>query len=138
MNDVEFNRESIGIPGEPVETSQGTRRVLCDNPGPFTFTGTSTFIIGHGEVAIIDPGPDNEAHIASLLKAVSHETVSHIVLTHTHADHSPLAAKLKALTGAKTYGYGPHGSGRGEAGLRADASADFAFTPDVRMKHGDL
>src|SRR5262245_17653383 len=125
MNDIEFNRELVGTPGESTGTSRGTRRVLCNNPGPFTFTGTSTFIIGHGEVAIIDPGPQDEAHLEALLAAVRNETVTHIFITHTHADHSPLAARLKAITGAKSYGFGPHRSGSGSPEL--DLGADLSF-----------
>jgi len=63
--------------------------VLCNNPSPFTFTGTVSYIIGQGKVAIIDPGPDDEAHAKALLDAVRGETVTHILVTHTHRDHSP-------------------------------------------------
>jgi glyoxylase-like metal-dependent hydrolase (beta-lactamase superfamily II) len=97
MNDIEFNRNFSGNPGESTEISPLIRRVLCNNPGPFTFTGTLTFIVGRGEVAIIDPGPDDEAHLRALRDAVGGETVSHILITHTHADHSPLTRRLKAL-----------------------------------------
>jgi glyoxylase-like metal-dependent hydrolase (beta-lactamase superfamily II) len=137
MNDIEFNRNFTGNPGESETISPGIRRILCDNPGPFTFKGTSTFIVGKGEVAVIDPGPDDEAHYAALLEALRTDTVTHIFVTHTHADHSPLAAKLKAATGAKTHGYGPHGSGQDRAIIRADAAADMSFIPDVELRHGD-
>ena len=70
------------------------RRVLCKNPSPFTFTGTVSYILGKGKVAIIDPGPDDEAHAAALLDAVRGETVSHILVTHTHRDHSPNTPRI--------------------------------------------
>ncbi|MDE1173320.1 MAG: MBL fold metallo-hydrolase [Parvibaculaceae bacterium] len=112
------------------------RRVIANNPGGFTYTGTGTYIVGNGNVAVIDPGPMLDAHLDAILKAVEGETVSHILITHTHADHSPLAAPLKALTGAKTYGFGPHGSGHpGEA---VEEDGDMEFAPDVTLRHGDI
>src|SRR5438128_10760801 len=89
MSDMEFNRNFTGNPGESVKISGKIRRILCDNPGPFTFKGTSTFIVGRGRVAVIDPGPEDEAHLKALLNAVGNEILSHILITHTHADHSP-------------------------------------------------
>jgi glyoxylase-like metal-dependent hydrolase (beta-lactamase superfamily II) len=94
--------------GQVVQLSPLVRRVVCKNPGRFTFTGTGTYIIGRGEVAVVDPGPDDDDHVAALLAAVSGEEVSHIVITHTHNDHSPAAAVLQTATGARTYGFGPH------------------------------
>jgi glyoxylase-like metal-dependent hydrolase (beta-lactamase superfamily II) len=137
MKNMEFDRNLTGNPGESREISRNLRRILCNNPGPFTFEGTSTFIIGKGQVALIDPGPDDEAHYAALLHALRDDTLTHIFVTHTHADHSPLAARLKAATGARTFGYGPHGSGRAGGKIRADASADLSFVPDVQFRHGD-
>ncbi|MGI9600717.1 MAG: MBL fold metallo-hydrolase [Acidimicrobiales bacterium] len=85
------------------------RRVTAHNPSKFTFKGTGTFIVGHGEgVAVIDPGPRDDAHLAALLAAVDGEQVTHVLITHTHGDHSPATAGLVAATGARTYGYGPH------------------------------
>jgi glyoxylase-like metal-dependent hydrolase (beta-lactamase superfamily II) len=80
------------------------RRVVAPNPGPFTYNGTSCFIVGRGTVAVIDPGPDDPAHLAALERALAGETVSHIVLTHTHRDHAPAVAPLQRITGAKTVG----------------------------------
>ena len=102
MNKIKFDRNFEPPFGMAVEVSPLIRRITCNNPGPFTFKGTNTFIVGRGNVAIIDPGPDDEAHLAAVLNAVRGETVSHILVTHTHMDHSPLAAKLAAATGAKT------------------------------------
>jgi len=137
MTALEFDRNFDVPTGKSMRLTALVRRVLCKNPNPFTFTGTSTFIVGNGDLCIIDPGPDDDVHLTALMDALRNETVTHILITHTHADHSPLAAKLKAATGAKTYGYGPHGSGRADTGPRADASADLAFVPDVRLHHGE-
>jgi glyoxylase-like metal-dependent hydrolase (beta-lactamase superfamily II) len=117
------------------------RRILVDNPSPFTFKGTLSYIIGRGKVAILDPGPIDERHRAALLDAVRGETVTHIVITHTHRDHSPGAAAVKAATGAPTYGEGPHRPARplfiGET-KRLDAGGDTDFVPDHRIVHGDV
>src|SRR4029453_15520552 len=82
------------------------RRVICKNPNPFTYKGTATFIVGHGQVAVIDPGAALPAHLEVGAGSLGpDEQVSHILITHTHSDHSPGAAWLKEKTGAKTYGY---------------------------------
>ncbi len=94
--------------GQVVQVSPLVRRVVCNNPGRFTFKGTGTYIIGRGQVAVVDPGPDDDDHVAALLAAVAGEEVSHIVITHTHNDHSPAAAALQTATGAPMYGFGPH------------------------------
>lgn len=115
------------------------RRVLCGNPGPFTFRGTASFIVGEGEVAIIDPGPDNASHLDALLQAVKGEKVSHILITHTHLDHSPLARRLKAATGAPILGFGaPEALAEAGQGIRLDASIDRDFTADITLAHGDV
>jgi len=137
MTELRFDRAFDVRPGEAEALSPLVRRVVADNPSPYTFRGTSTFVVGRGKVAVIDPGPDDEAHLAALLRALRGETVSHIVVTHTHADHSPLAAKLKAATGAKTYGFGP-AARASDGGLRLDASIDHGFAPDVTVSDGDV
>ncbi len=135
MTAIEFDRAFDAVPGRPEQVSALVRRVLCDNPGPFTFRGTSTFIIGKGQVAVIDPGPEDEAHLAALLDAVRGETVSHILVTHSHADHSPLAVRLKAATGAEIFGLGL--AARPDDGsVRLDAGVDHGFKPDVVLSHG--
>ena len=91
--------------GKVDQVSPLIRRVIANNPGPFTFTGTGTYIIGKGEgVAVIDPGPDQPEHLQAILDAVAGETVTHILITHHHSDHSPLARPLAAKTGATIYG----------------------------------
>ncbi len=106
---------------------------MAHNPGPFTFFGTGTYVVGHGKVAVIDPGPDLPEHVAALLAGLAGETVSHILITHTHLDHSPAAAALQAATGAPTHGFGPHG----RYGDTGESGADLAFTPDHRLGDGD-
>jgi glyoxylase-like metal-dependent hydrolase (beta-lactamase superfamily II) len=93
-------------------------------------------VIGSGEVAVIDPGPDIAEHVEALLAGLSGERVTHILITHTHRDHSPAAAALKAATGAATWGYGPHAGGkRGEPGV--EEGGDWDFVPDVTVRDGD-
>ena len=119
---------------EPV--APGIRRIVANNPGPFTFRGTGTYVVGEGEVAVIDPGPDLAEHVDALLAGLSGEKVTHLLITHTHRDHSPAAAAVKAATGAPTYGFGPHAGGRrGEAGV--EEGGDWDFKPDVTVKDGD-
>jgi len=93
------------------------------NPGPFTFKAPAPMSSGEGEVAVIDPGPELEEHIAALVASLAEEQVTHILVTHTHRDHSPAAKALKEATGAPTYGFGPHAGGkRGEAGVEEAAT----------------
>ena len=128
--------------GHAVKLSPLVERITCRNPSAFTFHGTSSYIVGDKSVAVIDPGPDDNAHFEALVSALDGRTVTHILVTHTHRDHSPLAERLKVLTGAKTYGYGPHGSGRKfgseHGGVRLDAAGDMEFAPDVAVRHGDV
>jgi len=109
------------------------RRVLARNPSPFTYTGTQTYIVGEaGEVAVIDPGPDEAEHIAALVEAIGDDRVVAICCTHTHLDHSPAAAPLSAITGAPIVGCAP--LVLNDDGPRADASFDGAYAPD-RVLH---
>ena len=140
-DDIPFNRNFPLKPGLVEEVRPGVRRVLCDNPSPFTFTGTVSYIIGTGKVAILDPGPDNEAHAKALLDAVRGETVTHIVVTHTHRDHSPNTGRIKRATGATVYAEGPHRASRPRYESEKhnpESGADRAFRPDVAVAHGDI
>ncbi|TAL03745.1 MAG: MBL fold metallo-hydrolase [Rhodospirillaceae bacterium] len=110
------------------------RRVVARNPGPFTAQGTGTYIVGHGQVAVIDPGPLLAEHIEALLSGLRGETVTHLLVTHTHRDHSPAAAPVKQATGASTYGYGPHAAGIGPA---SEEGGDQDFSPDQRIIEGE-
>lgn len=125
--------------GEAVPVAPGVARITAGNAGPFTFHGTNSYLVGTDALAVIDPGPGDEAHLAALLKAIAGRPVSHILVSHTHADHSPLATPLARATGAKIHAYGPHRPARplriGEANP-LDASADTAFSPDIRLADG--
>jgi glyoxylase-like metal-dependent hydrolase (beta-lactamase superfamily II) len=138
MNNIKFDRNFEPPFGAAVALSPLVRRITCNNPGPFTFRGTNTFIVGHQSVAIIDPGPDDAAHLAAILNAVRGETVSHILITHTHMDHSPLAAKLAAATGAKTYSAISPVKSTVIPDTQVDASVDHGFAPDVSLRDGDV
>jgi glyoxylase-like metal-dependent hydrolase (beta-lactamase superfamily II) len=140
-DDVPFNRNFPLKPGIVEEVRPGVRRVLCDNPSPFTFTGTVSYILGRDKVAIIDPGPDNEAHAAALLEAVRGESVTHILVTHTHRDHSPNTARIKQATGATVYAEGPHRASRPRYESEKhnpESGADRDFRPDVAVGHGEV
>jgi glyoxylase-like metal-dependent hydrolase (beta-lactamase superfamily II) len=140
-DDIPFDKRFDLPPGQVEEVVPGVRRLLVNNPSPFTFKGTLTYIIGRGNVAIIDPGPIDEAHIAALLDAVRGETVTHIFVTHTHRDHSPATPRIKAATGAQVLAEGPHRAARplnvGEA-PRLDASNDTDFRPDRALADGEV
>jgi glyoxylase-like metal-dependent hydrolase (beta-lactamase superfamily II) len=121
--------------GRVVEVEPLVRRVLAANPGPFTYTGTQTYIVGQGEVAVIDPGPDEPEHVAALIDAVAGEKVVAILCTHTHRDHSPAAVALKAATGAPVVGCAP--LVLDDLGPRADASFDATYAPDRVLGDGE-
>src|SRR3974390_3258110 len=140
-DDVPFNRNFPLEPALAEEVRPGLRRVLCDNPSPFTFTGTVSYIIGNGKVAIVDPGPDSEEHAKALLDAVRGETVTHIVVTHTHRDHSPNTARIKAATGARVYAEGVHRASRPRYESEKhnpESGADRDFRPDVTLADGEM
>jgi glyoxylase-like metal-dependent hydrolase (beta-lactamase superfamily II) len=118
------------------QVSPMIRRIIANNPGPFTFTGTGTYIVGKGEgVAVIDPGPDDPHHLRAILDALAHERVSHILVTHHHLDHSPLARPLAAATGAVVYGCALSGPLAPEGPVKMEAGSD-RFTPDVSVCDG--
>ncbi len=139
--DVPFDKSFDLIANQSKEVAPQVRAVAADNAGPFTFKGTISYIIGRGNVALLDPGPDDDAHIAALLDAVRGESVTHVFVTHTHRDHSPAVPKIKAATGATVYAQGPHRLARplhiGET-RRLDASADMDFRPDVALADGEV
>jgi glyoxylase-like metal-dependent hydrolase (beta-lactamase superfamily II) len=121
--------------GHLIRRTPLVRRLLAHNPSAFTYTGTGTFVVGNGTVAVIDPGPSDPEHIAALIDGLRGETVSHIVITHTHMDHSPAAPMLKAATGALIVGCAP--LVLSDDGPRADAGFDASYAPDVVMADGD-
>ena len=138
MVQIPYRRELEFDYGSVSQIAPGIRRVIANNPGPFTFHGTGTYILGTGNVAVIDPGPDDEEHIGAILAALDGETISHILVTHTNMDHSPGCRPLQALTGAPTYAYGPHGAGKLEQGVQVEEGGDMDFAPDHLVKHGDI
>ena len=93
-DDIPFDKSFDLVPGQAKEVAPDVRAVVANNPGPFTYKGTVSYIVGRGKVAILDPGPDDARHVDALLDAVRGETVTHIVITHTHRDHSPAAAAV--------------------------------------------
>ena len=128
--------------GELVEVSPLLRRIVARNPSKYTFLGSGTYVIGRETVAVVDPGPADDAHVDALAGALAHETVSHILITHTHADHSPGARRLAAACGAPVLAFGPHppdATGEGDDdGERAHDGMDVDFEPDDRLGHGDV
>ncbi|MEM9651616.1 MAG: MBL fold metallo-hydrolase [Actinomycetota bacterium] len=107
---IAFNKDFEPDYGNVHELSPLVRRVVAKNPNPFTFTGTGVYIVGRGEVAVIDPGPSLDEHLDAIVGALDEgERISHILITHTHSDHTAGVDKLVARTGAPTYGFGPHG-----------------------------
>ncbi len=135
MSEIPFVRTFPFAYGEPSALSPLIRRVIANNPGPYTFTGSGTYIIGKegGALAVIDPGPDDDAHVEALVAAVGEGRVTHIFVTHTHRDHCGAAAAFAARVGAQTFAFGPHPEG--DAGS-AEEGADRAFMPDVRIGDG--
>ncbi|MDB5590454.1 MBL fold metallo-hydrolase [Enterovirga sp.] len=127
-------------PGTTVTLSPLVRRLVAPNGSPFTCTGTCSYVVGRGRVAILDPGPDVAEHISALLAAVAGETVSHVVVTHTHRDHSPAARAIAEATGAEIVGCGPHRRARdlilGEQDSM-EGSGDLLFRPDREMQDGE-
>lgn len=138
---IPFVRDFDFVYGRRDQASQLIQRVVADNPGPFTGTGTGTYIVGRAEpgasVAVIDPGPTDEAHLAALLEAVEGQAVTHILVTHTHRDHAPLARPLAAATGAtilaaRSPARTQHVSGG------SDEDDDNEFQPDVILNDGEV
>lgn len=133
---IPFRRELTFEYARLERLSPLVRRIVARNPGPFTAHGTGTFVVGNGHVAIVDPGPALAEHVDALLDALRGETVDHVLITHTHLDHSPAAAAVKLATGAPTYGYGPHAAGLDRT--EVEAGGDRAFVPDRVLRDGDV
>ena len=137
MAGIPFVKDIHFTPGVADEVAPGVRRVIADNPGPFTYTGSGTYIIGTGDVAVIDPGPDDSAHIDAILKTLGDETVSHILVTHTHLDHCGGVQELKERTGARVLAYSAHPVREKKSDAPAlDEGADYRFAPDETITDG--
>ena len=140
---IPYRREMEFDYGTVDRLSPRIRRVIAENPSPFTFHGTGTYILGEGRVAVIDPGPDLPEHVDALRAALEGEEISHILITHCHMDHSPACRALREFTDAPTHAFGPHGAGRhaaavGDDHVKIEESADTDFSPDVCVDHGDV
>lgn len=139
MADPDFNRDFDPAYGIAVPVAQHVQRMTVNNPSAFTFHGTNSYIVGDRSVAIIDPGPEDDAHFNALMASLAGREVTHIFVSHTHRDHSPLAARLKQATGATIVAEGPHRAARplheGEKNPFAESS-DTAFVPDLALADG--
>ena len=133
--------------GQAIELAPGLRRILAPNPSPMTFRGTNTYLIGTRDLAVIDPGPDRPEHLESILAAIGpRQRISHILVTHSHTDHSPLAAPLAARTGAPVLAFGGPHAGRSavmtdlaQAGLAGGGEGiDLAFAPEQELADGEI
>lgn len=125
--------------GEPAPVSPGIVRIVANNPTPLTFKGTNTYLVGMTELAVVDPGPRDEAHLAVILEVAAGRPIRQILVTHAHRDHVDGAAALKAATGASVLGYGrqtfePVGP---DTNPQGSEFIDFVFAPDVALAHGD-
>jgi len=136
MADPAFDLEFQPAYGTAVKVAENVQRLTVNNPSAFTFHGTNSYIVGDHSVAVIDPGPEDEVHFQALMRALEGREVTHIFVSHTHRDHSPLAKRLKAATGAVTVAEGPHRAARllheGERNPFAE-SADSDFVPDLAL-----
>ncbi len=137
--DIAFDRAFQPLYGEAVPVAPDVQRLTVNNPSAFTFHGTNSYIVGRETVCVIDPGPEDEAHFQALLHALDGRRVSHIAISHTHRDHSPLARRLKEATGALTVAEGPHRPARplhdGEINPFGESS-DMDFMPDIALGDG--
>ena len=141
MSKLKLNNEFDPQYTKAVKINGDIVRITCNNPSAFTFYGTNTYIIGTKNLGVIDPGPDDDEHLKTIIKTINGRKVSHILVTHTHCDHSPLARKLQELTKAPIFAYGPHQTARemkvGESNP-LEASSDYEFSPDVKVKHKEI
>ncbi len=138
----DFNPES----GRPEPVRGMIRRILAPNPSPMTYRGTNTYLVGETDLAVIDPGPEDEQHLHAILAALAPgQRISHILVTHAHLDHSPLARRLAARTGAPVYAYGDATAGRSlvmqqlhlSGGAQGGEGVDAGFTPDIPLADGE-
>ncbi|WP_427449841.1 MBL fold metallo-hydrolase [Litorimonas sp. WD9-15] len=124
--------------GVATQVSPMVQRVIADNPGPFTYTGTGVYIIGNKNVCVIDPGPETENHKAALKKALAGRTVTHVLVTHHHIDHSPMAKPLASEYGCQVYGFGVQPKPPQGGEVRLEAGDDLSFKPDVEIRDGHV
>jgi hydroxyacylglutathione hydrolase len=142
-----FDRNSLVVYGVAEQVAPEVRRVTCRNPSAMTFLGTRSYLVGEGDVALIDPGPDDREHLAAIAAALRPgERIADIVVTHSHVDHSPGARAVAQATGAPVHGFGPHGAGLSETMLRlrrdgvnlgGGEGGDGGFAPDRLLADGN-
>lgn len=124
--------------GVCTQVSPLVQRVIADNPGPFTYTGTGVYIIGDQNVCVIDPGPTSPNHVEALDRALEGRTVTHVLVTHHHADHSPLARPLAAKHGCEVYGFSVQPAEQAESDVTLEAGHDLNFKPDIEIRDGHI
>jgi glyoxylase-like metal-dependent hydrolase (beta-lactamase superfamily II) len=136
--ELAFNRSQKVDYGVVQEVAPGVRRIVANNPGPYTFLGTNSYVVGSGEVAVIDPGPADARHLKAIAGAIKGERLAYILITHSHRDHCDGARGLQALAGGKIAAFGPAGTARGAGapGLSYDF-VDPDFMPDRKLADGD-
>ncbi|MES0879984.1 MBL fold metallo-hydrolase [Roseibium sp. SCP14] len=138
---MKHNRDFDPDYGNPVELTPGIRRLTANNPGPFTFHGTNTYLLGERHVAVVDPGPAAADHIDAILRACEGATIESILVSHTHMDHSPGARLLQEKTGSPIVGCGPHRAARPllEDEINPlDSSGDKTYRPDRQLHDGEV
>jgi len=134
---IPFVREMEFTYEEPQQVSPLIRRLVAKNPGPFTYLGTGVYIVGRGEVAIIDPGPDTPEHIDALLRAVEGERATHVFVTHRHMDHRAGAAPVARATGGRVSASSEPAKPGDCDELRLAAGDDQIFRPDIEVRDGE-
>lgn len=147
MAGYRFSLDFKVVAGECISLAPDVRRITASNASPMTFTGTNTYLVGTRRLAVIDPGPDDEQHLQAILSAVGRgQHISHILVTHSHVDHSPLAGKLSSRTGAKVYAFGDSQTGRSalmaqlakSGTLGGGEGVDHDFRPDICLSNDDV
>lgn len=138
-DELPFKRTMEFAYGQPRELAPGIVRLVANNPGPFTFKGTNTYLVGTTDLAVIDPGPDDPAHCEAIMTAVGRRQVTHILVTHTHRDHTGGLERLRQETGAKVCGYGRSPGAPGPVGT-SPAGSEYIerdFRPEIVLREGD-
>jgi glyoxylase-like metal-dependent hydrolase (beta-lactamase superfamily II) len=140
-NDLAFKTTMEFAYGHPRELAPGVVRLVANNPGPFTFKGSNTYLVGGAsDLAVVDPGPDDPAHFDAIMAAVGpRRRITHVLVTHTHRDHTDGLERLRQATGAKVCGYGrsPPGAGRSQTSPSGREFIDHGFRPDIVLRDGD-
>ncbi len=143
-DNLPFRREMTFEYGVAAEVAPGVRRIVANNPGELTYKGTNTYLVGAGDVAVIDPGPDLPSHLQAILAATAQERVTHILITHTHKDHTAAVPALKAATGARVLAFDAGDAPRGVLAVlgdqvgQQDGFVDYAFRADHSLQDGEI